>query len=97
VQKTVPVQREEVRVEREPITDANVDAATSGPAISEDEHEVTLHEEEVVTEKRAVPKERVRMDKQTVTDEGTVSEEVRKEQIEADGPNTEGQSRRDSR
>jgi len=46
---------------------------------------VVLHEEELVTEKRAVPKERVRMDKQTVTDEQTVSEEVRKEQIEADG------------
>ena len=30
-QVTVPVQREEVRVEREPITDANLDAATSGP------------------------------------------------------------------
>ncbi|HEV2928158.1 MAG TPA: PRC and DUF2382 domain-containing protein, partial [Propionibacteriaceae bacterium] len=29
-QVTVPVQREEVRVEREPITDANLDAATSG-------------------------------------------------------------------
>src|SRR3954454_22110260 len=46
VEKTVPVQREEVRVEREPITDANVDAATEGPAISEEEHEVTLHSEE---------------------------------------------------
>ena len=44
-QMTVPVQREEVRVEREPITDANLDEATSGPAISEEEHEVTLHEE----------------------------------------------------
>jgi uncharacterized protein (TIGR02271 family) len=85
VQKTVPVQREEVRVEREPITDANVGAATDGPAISEEEHEVTLHEEEVVTEKRAVPKERVRMDKQTLTEDQTVSQEVRKEQIEADG------------
>ena len=41
----MPVQREEVRVEREPITDANLDAATSGPAISEEEHEVTLREE----------------------------------------------------
>jgi uncharacterized protein (TIGR02271 family) len=81
----VPVRREEVRVEREPITDANVDQATSGPEISEEEHEVTLHEEEVVVEKRAVPKERVRMDKDTVTDEETVSDEVRKEQIEAEG------------
>jgi uncharacterized protein (TIGR02271 family) len=85
VQQTVPVQREEVRLEREPITDANVADAQAGPAISEEEHEVVLHEEEVVTEKRAVPKERVRMDKQTVTDEQTVSEQVRKEQIEAEG------------
>jgi uncharacterized protein (TIGR02271 family) len=85
VQKTVPVQREEVRVEREPITDANIDDATSGPAISEDEHEMTLSEEQVVVEKRAVPKERVRLTKDTVTDEQTVSEEVRKEQIQQEG------------
>jgi uncharacterized protein (TIGR02271 family) len=81
---TVPVQREEVRVEREPITDANLDAATSGPAISEEEHEVTLREEEVVVDKRAVPKERVRLDTETVTDQRQVSEEVRKEQIQVD-------------
>jgi len=84
-QVTVPVQREEVRVEREPITDANLDAATSGPEISEAEHEVTLREEEPVVEKRAVPKERVRLDTETVTDERQVSEEVRKEQIEVEG------------
>ena len=84
-QVTVPVQREEVRVEREPITDANLDDATSGPAISEEEHEVTLREEEVVVEKRAVPKERVRLDTETVTEERQVSEEVRKEQIEIEG------------
>jgi uncharacterized protein (TIGR02271 family) len=84
-QVTVPVRREEVRVEREPITDANIDAATSGPAISEEEHEVTLREEEVVVDKRAVPKERVRLDTETVTDERQVSEEVRKEHIEVDG------------
>lgn len=85
VQETVPVQREEARVEREPITDANVDAAKSGPAISEDEHEVTLQEEEVVAEKRVVPKERVRLDKETVTEEAQVSDQVRKEQIEQEG------------
>jgi uncharacterized protein (TIGR02271 family) len=82
---TVPVSREEVRVEREPITDANLDDATSGPEISEEKHEVTLREEEVVVDKRAVPKERVRMDTETVTEERQVSEEVRKEQIEVDG------------
>jgi uncharacterized protein (TIGR02271 family) len=97
VEKTVPVQREQVTLEREPITNANAGDAHDGPEISEEEHEVVLHEEEVVVEKRAVPKERVQMGKETVTDEQTVSEEVRKEQIEADGPNTEGQSRRDTR
>jgi uncharacterized protein (TIGR02271 family) len=85
VTQTVPVQREELRVEREPITDANLDAATSGPDISEEEHEVTLHEETPVVEKRAVPKERVRLDTETVTEERQVSEDVRKEQIEVDG------------
>jgi uncharacterized protein (TIGR02271 family) len=84
VHQTVPVQREEVRVEREPITDANIDRATDGPAISDEEHEVVLHEEEVVIEKRAVPKERVRLEKDTVTDEQQVSDEVRKERIDVD-------------
>jgi uncharacterized protein (TIGR02271 family) len=84
-QVTVPVQREEVRVEREPITDANLDAATSGPDISEEEHEVTLHEETPVVEKRVVPRERVRLDTDTVTDQRQVSEEVRKEQVQVDG------------
>jgi uncharacterized protein (TIGR02271 family) len=85
VQTTVPVQREEVRVEREPITDANVGDAKDGPAISEEEHEVTLRAEEPVVEKRAVPKERVRLDKDVVEDERQVSETVAKEQIEVDG------------
>jgi uncharacterized protein (TIGR02271 family) len=85
VQTTVPVQREEVRIEHEPITDANVDRATEGPAISEEEHEVVLHEDEPVVEKRVTPKERVRLDTDTVTEERQVSEEVRKERIEAEG------------
>jgi uncharacterized protein (TIGR02271 family) len=85
VETTVPVQREEVRIEREPVTDANVGQATDGPAISEEEHEVTLHAEEPVVEKRAVPKERVRLEKDTVTEEQQVSDEVRKERIEAEG------------
>jgi hypothetical protein len=36
VQKIVPVEREEVHVEREPITDANVDEAMSGPDVSDE-------------------------------------------------------------
>ncbi|MDP9429100.1 MAG: PRC and DUF2382 domain-containing protein [Actinomycetota bacterium] len=81
---TVPVSREEVRVEREPITDANIGNALDGPAISEEEHEVTLHAERPVVNKEAVPIERVRLDTETVTEHQQVSDTVRKEQIELD-------------
>ncbi|MGY1702966.1 DUF2382 domain-containing protein [Geodermatophilus sp. SYSU D00697] len=81
---TVPVSREEVRVEREPITDANVGNALDGPAISEEEHEVTLHAERPVVDVEAVPVERVRLDTETVTEHQQVSDTVRKEQIEFD-------------
>jgi uncharacterized protein (TIGR02271 family) len=84
VEKTVPVRREKARVEREPITDANVDEAMSGAEISEAEHEVTLKEEEPVVEKRTVPKERVRLEKDVETDEREFSDEVRKERIEVE-------------
>jgi uncharacterized protein (TIGR02271 family) len=85
VSETVPVSREEIRVEREPITDANIGNAMDGPAISEEEHEVTLHAETPVVEKEAVPVERVRLDTETVTEQATVTEGVRKEQIDVDG------------
>lgn len=85
VTETVPVSREEVRIEREPITDANIGDAMDGPSISEEEHEVVLHAERPVVEKEAVPVERVRLDVNTVTEQEQVSEQVRKEQIEFDG------------
>jgi uncharacterized protein (TIGR02271 family) len=84
VTETVPVRREEVRVEREPITGANRDAALDGPAISDEEHEVVLHSEEPVVEKRAVPQERVRLEKDVRTEEQEVSDTVRKERIDVD-------------
>jgi uncharacterized protein (TIGR02271 family) len=82
---TVPVSREEVRLEREPITEANRDSALAGPDISEEEHEVVLTEERPVIAKETVPVERVRLDKETVTDTETVTDSVRKEEIELDG------------
>ena len=85
VQTSVPVSREEARVEREPITEANRDEALSGPELTESEHEVTLTEERPVVDKGTVPVERVRLGKETVTDEQQVSEQVRKEQIETEG------------
>ncbi|MCC9146697.1 MULTISPECIES: PRC and DUF2382 domain-containing protein [unclassified Arthrobacter] len=90
VTKSVPVSHEEARIEREPITDANRGSAMDGPAISEEEHEVTLHAEEAVVEKEAVPVERVRLDTETVTEEATVTEEVSKEQIDMEGEGGSG-------
>jgi uncharacterized protein (TIGR02271 family) len=85
VTQTVPVSHEEVRLEREPITDANIGNAMDGPAISEEEHEVTLHAETPVVQKEAVPVERVRLDKTTVTEQTQVTEGVRKEEVELEG------------
>jgi uncharacterized protein (TIGR02271 family) len=85
VEHRVPIRREKVRLEREPITDENVEPAIAGPEISEAEHEVVLREEEPVVEKRVVPKERVRLEKDVETDEARIEEEVRKERIETEG------------
>ncbi len=82
VTKTVPVSHEEVRVQREPITDANRGEAMSGAELSEEEHEVTLHAEKPVVNKETVPVERVKLGTETVTEEHTVNETVGKEQIE---------------
>jgi uncharacterized protein (TIGR02271 family) len=87
-QVTVPVSREEVTLEREPITDANRGDAYDGPAISEEEHEVTLRAERPVVDTEAVAVERVRLGKETVTDQETVGGEVRKEEIELDRDGT---------
>ncbi|MGB3184650.1 MAG: PRC and DUF2382 domain-containing protein [Ornithinimicrobium sp.] len=88
VTTTVPVEREEVRLEREPISEAD---ARDGNVVSdgdlgEQEQEVVLTEERVKVEKETVPVEKVNLGTDTVTDEQQVSEEVRKEQVEADLP-----------
>ncbi|OMH24831.1 photosystem reaction center subunit H [Tersicoccus phoenicis] len=89
----VPVEREEVTIEREPITDANRAAAGAGPELSEEEHEVVLHEERPVVEKEVVATERVRLGKQNVEDQTTVTEQVRKEEIDADTDGDTGRNR----
>ena len=82
---TVPVKKERAVLETEPITDGNVGSATGGPDISEEEHEVVLSEERVQVSKTTEPVERVRLGTETVTEDETVTEEVRKEHIETDG------------
>lgn len=86
VTETVPVRREEVTIEREPITDPT--AVAGAGQISEEEHEVVLHEEVPVVDKDVVAVEQVKLGKETVTEDVTVSEEVRQEQIEIDDAGT---------
>ncbi|MDT8913782.1 PRC and DUF2382 domain-containing protein [Amycolatopsis sp. PS_44_ISF1] len=78
-QVTVPVSHEEVRIEREPITDGR--ARTDGK-LGEQEQDITLHAERAVVNKETVPVERVRLNTETVTEDQTVSGEVRKEQFD---------------
>ncbi|MEV5486681.1 PRC and DUF2382 domain-containing protein [Streptomyces bobili] len=89
VEQTVSVRKEQAHIEREPITEANRDAALTGPEISEAEHEVILHEERPVVETETVPVERVRLTADEHTEEETVRGQVRKERIEAEGIETE--------
>jgi len=83
-QVSVPVTKEKVRLETEPITDANIGNAMEGPAISEEEHEVTLTEERPVVAKETVPVERVRLAKDVEQTEETVTADVAKERISTD-------------
>jgi uncharacterized protein (TIGR02271 family) len=82
VSQTVPLRHEEVRIEREPITDANRDQAMTGGDITSEEHEVLLKAERPVVSKETVPVERVRLATETVTEQHEVNDSVRKEQID---------------
>ncbi len=93
VTQTVPVSHEEVRIEREPITEANRGNALDGPDLSEEEHEVVLHAERPVVQKETVPVERVRLGTETVTEQQQVTEQVRKEQVETEGLDRPGNAR----
>ncbi|MBG6215443.1 uncharacterized protein (TIGR02271 family) [Cryobacterium sp. CAN_C3] len=89
VTTSVPVSHEEVTLQREPITDANRGDATAGPELSEEEHEVVLSGERVVTSKETVPVERVALGTETVTEQQQVDAEVSHEEIELVDPDTD--------
>ncbi|MFD4368354.1 PRC and DUF2382 domain-containing protein [Rhodococcus sp. NPDC058521] len=83
-QVEVPVSREEVVVEREPISADEARNLKGDGGIGEEDRDVTLHEERVTVNKEQVPVEKVRLGTETVTENQTVSDEVRKERIETD-------------
>ncbi|WP_394617827.1 DUF2382 domain-containing protein [Lentzea sp. JNUCC 0626] len=75
---TVPVTHEEVRVVREPAK------GNAGKAFTDEQAEVTLHREEPVVQKRTEATERVRLEKNAVTEQREVKGEVRKERVEVE-------------
>jgi len=89
---TVPVRKERVVLETEPIPDSDhedVDVTADDPdpsdeilELSEDQHEVIVHEEVPVVHMTTTPVERVRLKVEQVSDEQTVTEELRKERVE---------------
>ena len=79
VQTSVPKRREEVSVERVPVSEG-----TTSAELGEDEISVPIVEEEVVVEKKPGVKEELRVKKETVTDEETVTADVRKERVDID-------------
>ena len=78
VRESVPVQREEVVVERRPLSaDASADVE-----IGEDEIRIPLTREEAVVEKRAVPVEEVVVKKRVVTEQQPVEADLRRERVD---------------
>lgn len=82
VEQAVPVTRERVVIEREPITQTNIGDAMSGATISEAHYETTLHEDRVAATKETVPIERIRLAKQVETSVESVGADLRKEHID---------------
>ena len=80
VSTDVELERETVRVERQP-----VDQPVSGAEIGDQQVEVPLRAEEAVVQKQAVARERVSLEKDVETERQTVSDELRKERVEVEG------------
>jgi uncharacterized protein (TIGR02271 family) len=81
VTTTIPVRREELRLEEALVDEAS---HTAPPALPGDGWEMVLHQEEPVVSRQVVARERVRLSVQTVTEHRRISGEVRKERIEVD-------------
>jgi stress response protein YsnF len=84
--RTIPVRREEVRLEElpapaDPIGEPGDQGAVQ---VAGDQAlvEVVLHREEPVIQLRVIPAERVRLFKDVITEQRTVTEDIRKQQID---------------
>jgi uncharacterized protein (TIGR02271 family) len=84
VHTTVPVEHDEVYVEREPITAA--EAGSVRAEMGETQQEMQLRAERPVVAKDQVPVERVHLTKNEVVEDQPIDEQVRHEEIEANIP-----------
>jgi len=82
VDQAVPVQRDRVVIEREPVNASNMRDAMDGPDISSAHFETTLREDRVQAAKETVPIERVRLAKESQSDVQHVNADLRKEHID---------------
>jgi uncharacterized protein (TIGR02271 family) len=82
VHEEVPLRREEVDVERRPISDPL--HAAGRAEITEDEIRIPLHAEEAVVEKRVVPREELVVRKREVMETEGVDADLRRERAEVD-------------
>ncbi len=80
---SVPLQHEEVTVERVPVS-GQADAATVRDAFQGGDIEIPVMGEEAVVGKKVVETEEVRLHKQAVTQDQTVSDTVRRENVTVD-------------
>ena len=86
VEEQVELMREEVNVERRPIS---ADAGTSGDIrINDGEIRIPVMREEAVVEKRLVPTEEIIIRKTAVRDTETVGADLRRERVEVDRDTT---------
>ncbi|MFG1900743.1 PRC and DUF2382 domain-containing protein [Micromonospora carbonacea] len=83
VHTTVPVEHDEVRVEREPIAPGDRRARAE---IGDEQQELRLRAEHPVVSKEQVPVERVRLTRDEVVEDQPVDERLRRERVEADVP-----------
>ncbi len=81
VQEQVDLTREEVTVERRPITDAS---QLNAQPLGEGEISIPVMEERLVVEKRMVPVEQIIVRKKQVTDQQTVEADLRRERLDVD-------------
>jgi uncharacterized protein (TIGR02271 family) len=79
----VPVTREEVHVERRPISGAGA-SPSAGTTFGEDEVRIPVSEEQVQVQKVSKPVEEVRLTKEQTQDTEQVTDTVRKERIEVE-------------